>query len=56
MTVEDLKRLDKQLQCIPYPCGKNFPLLKKILKDSAKREEVPVSVVIQQYMAWKWRK
>lgn len=56
MTVEDLKRLDKQIQCIAYPYGVNFPVMKKILRDVSRQQELSVSTVMQQYLAWKWRR
>lgn len=56
MTAEELKKLDRQIRDIPYPCRENFPLLKKILHDVSDRQELPVASILQQYFAWKWTK
>lgn len=56
MTAEELKKLDKMIRDIPYPYRENFPSLKKMLRDISDQQDVPVSSVVQQYLAWKWSK
>lgn len=56
MTVDEIKKLDRQLRQIPDLLGKGYPLLKKIVLEYAVRNRMSVTAVILQYAAWKWKK
>jgi hypothetical protein len=56
MTLEELKKLDRHLQEIPYPFGSDFPLLCKALSETARQLDLPVSEAIKEYISWKYGK
>ena len=53
MTPEEIKKIDKRVQEIQYPFGKNYPVFHKIFTDVAEQHNIPVAKTIQQYSEWK---
>jgi hypothetical protein len=56
VTIEDLKKLDKRLREIPDPLGTGYPTLRKVIDECSQKNNMPVSNVVAQYTAWRWRK
>lgn len=56
MTINDLKKLDKRLREIPDPLGTGYPTLRKVIDEYAQKNNLPVSDVVVQYTAWRWKK
>jgi len=56
MTVEDLKKLDRQMRQIQDPFGAGLPSLHKLTEEWAQRCGTAVSDIVRQYAAWKGRK
>lgn len=56
VTIEDLKKMDKQLRKISDPFGNGFPKCRKLFEDWAKEYDLPVHVIGHEYTAWKWKK
>lgn len=54
MTLEELKKLDRNICEIPYPFGNNFPLICQKISEAAKRLGRPESDIIRQYADWKF--
>jgi hypothetical protein len=56
MTIDDLKKLDRQVRLIPDPFGRGFQTLKMTLNETAEKNGASAALLADQYMAWKWRK
>ena len=56
MTIFDMKRLDRRLREISDMLGIGFPIVKKVIAETAEKYEMPVSEMLQEYIAWKWKK
>ena len=56
MTIDDLKKLDKQIKMIPDPLGRGFQTLKMTVTEMAERSGISATELINQYLAWKWKK
>lgn len=56
MTIEDLKKIDKRIRQIQDPFGTGFPTLRSIGEEWSKESGLPVYELVQQYIAWKWKK
>ena len=56
MTIFDMKRLDRRLREISDMLGTGFPIAKKVIAETAEKYDMPVSGVLQEYIAWKWKK
>ena len=56
MTIEELKKLDRRVQLIPYPFGVNYPLLRSLFTETAQKLNLSASDVIRQYADWKYSK
>lgn len=56
MTINDLKKLDRQIRLIPDPFGRGFQTLKKTASEAAERYGFSETKLAEQYFAWKWRK
>lgn len=56
MTLEELKKLDRHLQEIPYPFGNDFLLLCKTFAETARQLDLPASEAIKEYIDWKYDK
>lgn len=56
MTIDDLKKLDRQIRLIPDPFGRGFQILRRTLTEVAEKSETSLSELVEQYIAWKWRK
>lgn len=56
VTIEDLKKLDKQIREISDPFGEGFPAVRKIVEEWAEESGLSVHDLVEQYVAWKWRK
>jgi hypothetical protein len=51
-----MKRLDRRLREISDLFGTGFPILKKVIAETAEKHEMTVDEVLQEYIAWKWKK
>ena len=56
MTILDMKHLDRRLREISDLFGTGFPIMKKVIAETAEKYEMPVSEMLQEYIAWKWKK
>lgn len=56
MTIDDLKKLDKQIKMIPDPFGRGFQTLKMTFTELAERNGISATELTNQYLAWKWKK
>jgi hypothetical protein len=56
MTIDEIKKLDRQLRQIPDLLGKGYPLFKKVILEYADQSHISATDVILQYTAWKWKK
>lgn len=56
MTGSDLKKHDKRLREIQDPLGAGFPTVRKIVEECAKESGLSVHNLVEQYIAWKWKK
>lgn len=56
MTVNDLKKLDRQLQQIQNPLGSGFPSVRKVADDWSAKTGLSVHKIALHYIAWKWKK
>ncbi|MGX8711618.1 MAG: hypothetical protein ACQGTM_15405 [bacterium] len=56
MNTEDLKRYDKRVKQIADPFGSGFPKLRKLMVEWAKDNNLSTHDLMEQYMAWKWKK
>jgi hypothetical protein len=56
MTIDCLKKLDKQIRLIPDPFGRGFQTLKITLTELARKNELSTYSLALQYITWKWRK
>ncbi|WP_185741134.1 hypothetical protein [Clostridium sp. KNHs216] len=56
MNTEDLKRYDKRVQQIVDPFGNGFPKLRKLMIEWAQENSLSTHDLMEQYMAWKWKK
>lgn len=52
----DMKRLDRRLREVGDPFGTGFPIVKKIISETAERHNTTRTDLVQKYLAWKWRK
>lgn len=56
MTPNDLKRLDKKIRQLSDPFGSGFPILRKILTETAQKNRIAVTTLALEYIGWKWKK
>lgn len=56
MTIDDLKKLDKQIRQIADPFGAGLPSLCKVFGDWSKENGAAVSDLVREYSAWKLKK
>lgn len=56
MTIDDLKKLDRQIRLIPDPFGRGFQTLKRTAAEVAEKYGLSEIKLTEQYIAWKWRK
>lgn len=56
MTSEDLKQYDKRVREIVDPFGTGFPKLRKLMEEWSEETGLSIHNMMEQYMAWKWRK
>lgn len=56
MTSEDWKRYDKRMRQILDPFGSGFLTLRRLMQEWAAESGLSVHDLIEQYIAWKWRK
>lgn len=56
MTIDEIKKLDRKIQEIPYPFGENYPVFHKLFKEFAEQHHIPAVEIMQQYSAWKYSK
>jgi hypothetical protein len=56
MTILDMKHLDHRLREISDLFGTGFPIMKKVIAETAEKYEMPVNEMLQEYIAWKWKK
>jgi hypothetical protein len=56
MTIDEIKKMDRQLRQIPDVLGKGHPLFKKVIREYADQSHISATNVILQYTAWKWKK
>lgn len=56
MTINDLKKLDRQIRLIPDPFGRGFQTLKRTMIETSEKYGFTELKLAEQYIAWKWRK
>ncbi len=56
MTINDLKRLDRQIRLIPDPFGRGFQTFKRTATEASEKYESTGVKLVSEYIAWKWRK
>ncbi len=56
MTIADLKRHDKRLREVKDPLGTGFRSVRKIMEEWAEESGLPIHDIVEQYVAWKWRR
>lgn len=56
MTTVDWKRYDKRVRQIADPFGTGFPELRGLLEEWAKKNGLSVHDLVEQYIAWKWKR
>ncbi|TQI66281.1 hypothetical protein [Clostridium sp. KNHs216] len=56
MNAEDWKRYDKRVRLIVDPFGSGFPKLRKLMIEWAKENNLSTHDLMEQYMAWKWKR
>lgn len=55
MTLEDLKKIDRAIQKIPYPFGRNYLTFRTIVRGLTDPER-SVTGAIRQYVVWKYHR
>lgn len=56
VTIEDVKKIDKRIRQIQDPFGTGFPTLRSIGEEWSRESGLPIYELVQQYVAWKWKK
>jgi|GEM_PF-1009434 len=56
MTQEEIKKLDKKINAVQDPLGRGFPILYRILQDTAFAKSTTNLCILREYSDWKMNK